>query len=164
VARGLTSGPGSESRVQVALIRVAARPVLSQTRRGIETPFHGAPRLRLALQSRHGSASRRRARAGRGRVFYHNASECVSKAALMIGTRAEVGREDHFSHDVSERLVTKYEEPTAIPVTPGPRPLQVRVDRARRHRTATSNAKAEDVLNSSPRAEDGRALTLQDPI
>ena len=39
-------------------------------------------------------------------------------ASARIETEAEVGRGDHFSHDVSERLVTKYEETAAEPMAP----------------------------------------------
>jgi len=37
-------------------------------------------------------------------------------ASARIGTEAEVGRGDHFSHDVSERLVMKDEETAAEPM------------------------------------------------
>jgi hypothetical protein len=68
-------------------------------------------------------------------------------------TEVEVGRGDHFSHDVSERLVMKDEETAAIPMAPSggssgiEQPLQTP-----RRRT---------FLLLFP--EDERALTLQHP-
>ncbi len=41
-------------------------------------------------------------------------------ASARIETKAEMGSEDHFSHDVSERLVTKDDEEMTAKTMPGP--------------------------------------------